>query len=57
MTGRFMIELFLNDLLVHCNYVKDKNYVENKRYVRAKMFRLYALPSAFRTASSTVIPV
>ncbi|GHT41863.1 hypothetical protein FACS189437_09300 [Bacteroidia bacterium] len=31
MIGEFMMELFLNDLLVNCNCVKSKNYVENKR--------------------------
>jgi hypothetical protein len=31
MTGEFMIQLFLNDLLVNSACRKDKNYVENKR--------------------------
>jgi hypothetical protein len=31
MIGRFMIQLFLNDLLVNCNCGKDTQYVENKR--------------------------
>jgi hypothetical protein len=31
MIGRFMIQLFLNDLLVNCSCGKDRNYVENKR--------------------------
>jgi hypothetical protein len=31
MIGRFMIQLFLNDLLVNCDCGKDTPYVENKR--------------------------
>jgi hypothetical protein len=31
MIGKFMIEFFLNDLLVNCDCVKSKSYMENKR--------------------------
>ncbi|GHT41538.1 hypothetical protein FACS189437_08560 [Bacteroidia bacterium] len=31
MIGGFMIQIFMNDLLVNCDCVNNKNYVENKR--------------------------
>jgi hypothetical protein len=31
MIGRFMIQLFLNDLLVNCNCENNTQYVKNKR--------------------------
>ncbi|GHT39280.1 hypothetical protein FACS189437_02200 [Bacteroidia bacterium] len=31
MIGGFMMQIFLNDLLVNCDYINNKNYVENKR--------------------------
>jgi hypothetical protein len=31
MIGKIRIQLFLNDLLVNCDYIKNKKYVENKR--------------------------
>jgi hypothetical protein len=31
MIEKIMIQLFLNDLLVNCGYVKSKSYVENKQ--------------------------
>jgi hypothetical protein len=31
MIGEFMIQLFLNDLLVNCDYGNNTPYVKNKR--------------------------
>jgi hypothetical protein len=49
MTGKIMIQLFLNDLLVNCGCVKSENYVENKQ--KEWIF----LREAFKTQSVTPI--
>ncbi|GHT40467.1 hypothetical protein FACS189437_06110 [Bacteroidia bacterium] len=49
MIREFMIQRFLNDLLVNCNYINNKNYVENKR----KEWNF--LRKAFKTQSVTPI--
>ncbi|GHT40448.1 hypothetical protein FACS189437_06050 [Bacteroidia bacterium] len=46
---KIMIEIFLNDLLVNCDYIKSKSYVENKR----KEWNF--LRKAFKTKSVTPI--
>ncbi|GHT39982.1 hypothetical protein FACS189437_04850 [Bacteroidia bacterium] len=49
MIGRFMMQIFLNDLLVNYDCVKNKNYVENKR----KEWKI--LSRALKTKSVTPI--
>jgi hypothetical protein len=49
MIGRFMIEFFLNDLLVNCNCGNNTPYVENKR----KEWKILRVP--LKTKSVTPI--